>query len=214
MGYPNATWDPGCCDRNGTDMIKDENKAVLLHEKKEYVNTMYKFGYHYGSKRSVKKNGVGVKIDIQKALDYHQKSAEDRKSTRCYESIEAACVAWIKKVRLFKTQNNETKCENQKIKMSSCNALNNNAKINKELGLSNNHLQEMCGAWMDKVALIKDPPSLKKHACEVGDSIRMKKCKDNGNSPSFSNNKAENLKVNGMIMYNRKVKSNCGYSLR
>ncbi|RIB23670.1 hypothetical protein C2G38_2032541 [Gigaspora rosea] len=67
--------------------------------------------------------------------------------------------------------------------------------INKERGLSNNYLQEMCGAWMDKVALIKDPPSLRKHANEVGDSIRMKKCKDNGNSPSFSNNKAENLKV-------------------
>ncbi|CAG8611165.1 6697_t:CDS:2 [Dentiscutata heterogama] len=63
-----------------------------------------------------------------------------------------------------------------------------------------------CGVWMLKVENIRgDPPSLKKHADEVGDNIRRVKCKDSGNSPSFSNNKV-NIKVKRVQMNKRKVR--------
>ncbi|CAG8826822.1 15941_t:CDS:1, partial [Gigaspora rosea] len=50
-------------------------------------------------------------------------------------------------------------------------------------------------SWMDKVARIKDPPTLKKHAGEIGNNMGMVKYKYSENIPSFSNNKVENIKA-------------------
>ncbi|CAG8765014.1 10453_t:CDS:2, partial [Racocetra fulgida] len=116
---------------------------------------------------------------------YYQ-TIKSRKLAECYKTLEAA------------SQINVIECENQKVNMSTRNVLNNTTKVNKGNNLNGNDLQEMCITWMDKIARIKDSPSLKQHAGKVDDSIIMVKCKDSGNSQLFLNNKVENIKLHVM----------------
>ncbi|RIB01658.1 hypothetical protein C2G38_2230126 [Gigaspora rosea] len=195
--------------KNCTGYTKREVEPRVMNESWTFINGQKssEMGYAIGINNLAccNQDVIGVKMDGHKAFDYHQKSAVDVQKpegkqyspgTNYQDEINSARTK--KRYPSGVRGINEIECVNQKFKMSSCNALNNNAKINKKHGLSNNDLQEMCGAWMDKVALIKDPTSLKKHVGEVGDSIRMKKCKDNGNSPSFSNKKTETIKLHMM----------------
>ncbi|RIB02479.1 hypothetical protein C2G38_2291202 [Gigaspora rosea] len=194
----------GCCNQDIIGVEMGEHKAFDYHQKSA-INVQNPEGslFRQYSPGTNYHNEIDSAKNEEKASKWSPKSTENKKLSRCYESLEAACVAWKKKVRLFKTQINETECENQKVKMSSCSALNNNAEINKECSLSNNDLQKMCNIWVNKVACIRGSQSLKKHSSKV-DDIKLENCKDISNSPPFSNENA--VKVNGMLMDKRNVK--------
>ncbi|CAG8785640.1 6942_t:CDS:2 [Dentiscutata erythropus] len=130
----------------------------------------------------------GNDVVVDDEVEIHTKSV----SNGIGESSEITSIEWKKKVKSFKTR----------FPVKRKNSAEETYEMNRKF---NNDLQEMCCAWMDKVARINDPPNLKKHAGEVGDNIRMVKCNDSGNSPSFSNN-IMNIKVKRVQMNKRKVR--------
>ncbi|RIB11425.1 hypothetical protein C2G38_2203446 [Gigaspora rosea] len=206
-----ATWDLKRCYQKDIDVTKDESKVITHRLDINQVGEINSY-----------EKGIGVEMDGHKTLNFYQRFALDEceafegqlKNTK--EVLGSTGKGTVKDERMaFKW--NLKSAESKKLpesyesfeaafKMSSCNVLNESAKSNKEGSLNNNDLQEMCDTWMDKVARINDPPSSKKRASEVSYNKRMMRCKDSGYSPSFNNDEVEDIKVNGMLMDDRKVK--------
>ncbi|CAG8620206.1 1164_t:CDS:2 [Dentiscutata heterogama] len=127
-------------------------------------------------------NGIRAEKNEPEAL----MKVDEGKPTDGCKTLKAACVEWKEKVESFKTRFSAIKRDESPVKRKN-DAVEETYKNDQEVdgasriwmlkvesvggvksakgrGLSNNDHQEMCSAWMDKVARIKDPPSLKKHA--------------------------------------------------
>ncbi|CAG8617468.1 3269_t:CDS:2, partial [Dentiscutata heterogama] len=171
-----GTDDPEYCDKNRIRAEKNEPEAhmsrpkIPLHESDDEVKSLTKS----------ESNGIGV---------------GKGKPTDSCEILDVISIEWKKKIESFKTRFSVIKRDESPVKRKK--------SAVDEAYENDQEVVGACKVWKLKVENIRgvksDPPSLKKHDGEVGDNIRMVKCKDIGNSPSFSNNKV-NVKVKRVQM--------------